>query len=116
MIPAEIDRLASAINQLRPDWPTLSLRTFISTNLADRHYRDAIIALGWVAADPATHTPARALEAGPWWRAALADRLTENQPTPTPPRFVPAPTDPHQPDINRAGLANVRKALHKEHP
>lgn len=114
MNPHEAARLAAAINQLNPEWPRRSLQTFIETNLMDRPYRDAAIALTWIACDPLSRTPARVLEAGPWWRASLADRLPENQPTPTPPRFVPAPADPRQPDINRAGLANVRKALRKE--
>ena len=69
MIPTEIDRLAAAVNALRPDWPTQSLRTFIAANLAERSYRDAALALAWVATDPQTRTPKRVLEGGPWWRA-----------------------------------------------
>ena len=69
MIPTEIDRLAAATNALRPDWPVQSLRTFITTNLAERSYRDATVALAWVATDPTSRTPKRVLEAGPWWLA-----------------------------------------------
>ena len=79
MIPTEIDRWAGAINQLRPDWPCASLRTFAATNLADRAYRDALVAGVWVAADPDTRTPARVLEAGPWWAACTPP--TERKPT-----------------------------------
>lgn len=65
----ETTRLAAAINALRPDWPQASLVTFITRDLATRAYRDAAVALTYVAADPATQTPKRVLEAGPWWDA-----------------------------------------------
>lgn len=67
----EAERLAHAVNALRPDWPTQSLRTWITANLANRAYHDAAVALVWVALDPATHRPARVLENGPWWGATL---------------------------------------------
>lgn len=72
----EVQRLAHAINELRPGWPISSLTTFIRRNLASRVYRDAAVALVWVALDadgagnPITDTPKRVLEPGPWWRAA----------------------------------------------
>lgn len=78
MMPNEIQRLAHATNDLRPDWPISSLRTFIENNLSKRAYRDAAVALVWVAVDvkpdgsPASATPKRVLEAGPWWQAASA--------------------------------------------
>jgi len=74
----EISKLAHAINELRPDWPTSSLKTWITNNLGRRSFRDAAVALVWVALDIrgdgsyATDKPARVLEAGPWWRAAAA--------------------------------------------
>lgn len=71
---AETHRLAAAINALRPDWPLASLSTWIRTSLAERAYRDAAVALTWVACDPQSETPARVLEAGPWWRAAQAEQ------------------------------------------
>ena len=80
MNESEIQRLAAAANALRPDWPTASLRTFIANKLADRAYRDAAVAFAWVAADERTKTPARLLEAGPWWQIS-----TENG-TPRPPK------------------------------
>lgn len=74
MNETETQRLAGAVNALRPEWPVKSLCTFIATKLEARAYLDAAVALAWVAADPATKTPARVLEAGPWWRAtAVAD-------------------------------------------
>ncbi len=76
----EIDRLAAAINTLRPDWPRTSLKTFIRTRLNDRPLRDVTIALAWIAADPDTDTPARVLEAGPWWQAILITAAPDNGP------------------------------------
>lgn len=73
----ELRRLAHAINEHRPDWPIASLRTFIGKNLSNRTYRDASVALTWIACDmkpdgsPASSTPKRVLEAGPWWQAAV---------------------------------------------
>jgi hypothetical protein len=72
----ETHRLTAAINALRPDWPLASLSSWIRNNLADRAYRDAAVALAWVATDPETTTPGRVLEAGPWWRAVMADKGT----------------------------------------
>lgn len=72
----EIQRLAAALNQARPDWPLRSLRSFITAKLATRPYRDTFVALAWVACEPNTHTPARVLESGPWWRAAAVEAST----------------------------------------
>ena len=69
----EIHRIAKAVNVLRPDWPEASLVTFITARLGDRPRRDVLIALGWVACDSTTATPARVLESGPWWKACVAD-------------------------------------------
>jgi len=66
----ETDRIAAAMHQLRPDWPATSIRTLIRKHLADRPRRDVAVALAWIACEPATATPARVLEAGPWWLAA----------------------------------------------
>jgi hypothetical protein len=72
----ETKRLAHAINELRPSWPISSLTTFIARNLARRPFRDAAMALVWVALDIdaagnyVTDTPKRVLESGPWWKAA----------------------------------------------
>lgn len=69
-------RLAAMANALRPDWPVKSLVTFIGANLQQRTYREAAIALAWVACDPVTETPKRLLEAGPWWSATRAQAAT----------------------------------------
>ncbi len=65
----EIQRLAAATNQIRPEWPVKSLVTFISRDHAARPYRDLAVALAWIATDARTKTPARLSEAGPWWTA-----------------------------------------------
>lgn len=68
------DRIAAAVNMLRPDWPVPSLRTLLGKpELANRPARDVAVALTWVACDPRTETPARVLLAGAWWRAANAN-------------------------------------------
>jgi hypothetical protein len=69
----DIDLIASALNRLRPDWPMKSIRTLIATRLADRPMRDVAVALTWVACEPNSSTPARVLEAGPWWRAVAIE-------------------------------------------
>lgn len=91
MIDNEIRRLAHAINEIRPDWPVSSLTTFIARHLARRTYRDAAIALAYIATDtaldgtPASSTPARVLEAGPWWQAVAAGDA-QGRATPGPPK------------------------------
>lgn len=70
MTPLELHRLAGAIATLRPDWPAASLQTFIARHFEHRPLRDIALALVAVALDPATTTPARALNAGPWWQTA----------------------------------------------
>ena len=65
----QLSRLAGLGNSLRPDWANASLVTFLAKNVRDRAYRDVAVALAYVACDPVTKTPARLLEAGPWWSA-----------------------------------------------
>lgn len=76
----EIQRIAAAAHQLRPDWPASSVATLIRKNLADRPRRDVAVALAWVACETATSTPARVLETGPWWRAAGVEGTTRREP------------------------------------
>jgi hypothetical protein len=90
----EAHRLAAALNQLRPDWPLASLSTWIRNNLTDRAYRDAAVALTWVACESETTSPARVLEAGPWWRATQAGAGT---PPGTAPTATPGPSRPSAP-------------------
>lgn len=77
MNETEIARIAAAVNQLRPDWPAASLRTLLARPaLAERPRRDVAVALTWIACEADTKTPARVLEAGPWWQAAAAESAT----------------------------------------
>lgn len=70
----EIGRIAAAINQLRPDWPTGSIRTLLAgPKLKDRPRRDVAVALTWVACETDSKTPARVNEPGPWWKATSAE-------------------------------------------
>lgn len=68
----EIERLAAAAAALRPDWPVKSLCTFLTNDHAHKAYRDVAVALAWIATDPATQTPKRMNEPGPWWTATRA--------------------------------------------
>jgi hypothetical protein len=65
----ELQRLAAAANQLRPEWPVRSLLTLLTRNHSARSYRDLAVALAWVACDPSTKTPERLAQPGPWWLA-----------------------------------------------
>lgn len=77
--PNEIERLAGLGNALRPDWPIKSLRSYLSANLSTRTYQDLAVALSWICTDPATQTPARLLENGPWWAATAAHSVKAGQ-------------------------------------
>lgn len=73
---SEIERLAGALNCLRPEWPVRSLVTYLTTHHAHRAYTDLAVAAVHVATDPRTVTPARLSEMGPWWQTT-ASRTTE---------------------------------------
>lgn len=80
----EEERIAAALNQLRPDWPIKQLRTLLAdSRIASRARRDVTVALAWVACESGSSTPYRVLESGPWWRAAgIEGTLTRRHPTP----------------------------------
>jgi hypothetical protein len=82
----EAQRIAAAMHEARPDWPASSVLTLIHRSLIDKPRRDVFVALAWIASEPNSHTPARVLESGPWWRAAGVDgatRTLETAPTGT---------------------------------
>lgn len=68
----EIQRIATAMNALRPDWKHSSLVTFLGRHHATRAYRDLAIAAVVVASDPTTKTPELLNKHGNWWAAAQA--------------------------------------------
>ena len=79
----EAERIAQAINVLRPDWPVRSLITLMGREqLRHRPRRDVLVAFAWVAAETNTSNPGRVLEAGPWWKAVAADGSTGGHPHP----------------------------------
>lgn len=74
MNETEAERIALAINVLRPDWPASSLKTLLARpQLAGKPRRDVAVAMAWVAAESESTTPARVLEAGPWWQAVAVE-------------------------------------------
>lgn len=76
----EQERVAAAMNLLRPDWPVKQLRTLLADDrICHRPLRDTIIALAWVASEPRSASPYRVLEHGPWWRAVLAEESVHFQ-------------------------------------
>jgi len=97
----EVSRLADGVTGFRPDWPGRSVRAFIAAHLRDRTFADVAVALAVVAADPASETPARVLEPGPWWLATRANR-------PTDATFVPGPGA--DPACSRPGHEHERQA------
>jgi hypothetical protein len=78
----EAERIAAAMHEARPDWPTSSVLTLIRKSLLDKPRRDVFVALAWVASEPNSHTPARVLESGPWWRAAGVEGATSKREQP----------------------------------
>lgn len=67
----EMGRIAAAANALRPDWPIKSVLTILEKPfLSNRTRRDVAVAIAWVACESDSKTPARILEAGPWWQAS----------------------------------------------
>ncbi len=117
----ETERLAAMANALRPDWPLKSLTTFIVNELTRRTYREVAIALAWIATDPATDTPKRMLEAGPWWNASRAQAATVSvvvtrcgEHPEHPAARCPACEEANRGEVDHeAGVAAVREALAK---
>lgn len=86
--PDELERVAAAMNALRPDWPVRSLVTFLERHHAARPYRDLAIAAAAVATDTRTTTPNLLNEHGGWWAAAQAVTGTGGG------GAIPRPNDP----------------------
>ncbi len=114
----ETERRAAMADALRPDWPLKSLTTFIVNELTRRTYREVAIALAWVATDPATDTPKRMLEAGPWWNASRAQAATVSVVVTRCPEHPEHPAarcpacDSRRGEVDHdAGVAAVREAL-----
>jgi len=115
----EIRRLAHALDALRPDWPISSLTSFIRKHLASWPYRDAAVALAYIACDTkpdgqhASDTPKRVLEQGPWRVAAAVGGSTEMR-AHAPKRHEECPDHPGR-WAHNCGLCNV-EALDDDTP
>lgn len=70
----DAERIAAAVNCLRPDWPAASILTLIGNHYRHRPYRDIAVAFTWIAADHNSRTPGRIREDGPWWQAIAVER------------------------------------------
>lgn len=66
----EIERIAAAMNAIRPAWAVRSLVTYLERNHHTRPYRDLAVAAIIVALDERTQTPKLLEQHGPWWTAA----------------------------------------------
>ncbi len=82
----DIERLAGAINTLRPDWPIEQLVAFLTKHAPNRPLWDAARVLVWIATEPGQidgqhihQDPGAFLKPGPWW-----DAITITDTTPTP--------------------------------
>ena len=84
----ELARLASMANALRPDWPAQAVKTCLHP-IAAGAYQDIAVALAWVATDPATETPKRLMENGPWWQATRRGTASGEPPPRQDPLAVP---------------------------
>jgi len=133
----EIQRIAAAMNVIRPKWPIKSLVTFLTNHHARRPYRDLLIAGVVVASDERTETPKLLNQHGPWWAAAQAafvhvevshEKCAEPGHTSYPAHncgacraedleadttTAPPTPDPGQAEVSTRGAALVREALRK---
>lgn len=112
----EAERIADAMNRLRPDWPVKQLRTLLRDDrISGRPRRDIAVALSWIACENGTSTPYRVLETGPWWIATAVDGQTTGRREPFDPmRFCGTcnkPNDSRHPDDHafESVLAERRK-------
>lgn len=72
----QADRIASAIQVVRPDWNHPQLMGVLAKDeiRQRRTYVDTFHAMLSIALDDATRQPTRVLEPGPWWRVAPVER------------------------------------------
>lgn len=73
MNKAEAQRIASAINVMRPEWSTGLLMAVLGDDrMIRRPYADALIALTVLATDEKSKKPGRVHDNGIWWAAVTA--------------------------------------------
>ena len=93
----EIQRIAGAMNALRPDWRVSSLTTFLTDHCYARSYRALSIAAVAVATDPKCTTPNLLTQDGPWWAGAFqasGEREFSERPSDPSWPFCPIPGHP----------------------
>lgn len=102
----DIQRLARSINLIRPDWPVPSLETFIKRR---QHMTpiDLHLQLVYVAHDPATTTPARIDQQGPWKYLLIGPRESVGQQVPY---FDPSAVVQREDRADPELIAQVRQA------
>lgn len=82
----EIERIAAAMNAIRPAWAVRSLVTYLERNHHTRPYRDLAVAAIIVALDERTQTPKLLEQHGPWWTACAPPGETSGPPAPKCPK------------------------------
>jgi len=81
----EAEQIAAAVSIIRPDWLQTSLVKMLEKH-QHRPARDVALALIWCAYDPATDSPGRINQPGPWWDVA---RLAGAESSRQPERYLP---------------------------
>ena len=81
----EAEQVAAAVAMIRPDWLQSSLVRMLEKH-QHRPARDVMLALVWCAYDPATDSPGRINQPGPWWDVA---RLAGAESSRQPERYTP---------------------------
>jgi len=102
---AEAEQIAAAIAILRPKWLQPSLVTLLGKH-QHRPARDVMLALVYVAYDPATQGPGRIATDGPWW---WLNQTAGVETAVLPPRYTPPP-----PVV--AATPDTIRALREAHP
>ena len=117
MTPIQAQRIANAVSVLRPEWAAASIETLLldpAKHLSRRPACDVAAALAWVACDPASKTPGRVLEHGPWWPTRPESEPARTAQCPRCRDFHP-PTERHEcvrPSSRKADhIAEMREAV-----
>ncbi len=98
----ELQVVAAVVAAVRDDWPARSVLALLrrEPTLRDRPYRHLAVAAVVVALDPATKTPKRLVEFGPWWQAAAVS-TAEATGTPGPGKEPPCERVGHEHELAR---------------
>jgi hypothetical protein len=101
MNKTEAERIAAAVNIVRPEWSVpLLMKVLGDERMIRRPYADALTALIVCASDPSTERPGRVHEKGAWWSA-----VTAVAPAPSTLKYV------DMRDCSICGLMNVQHPI-----